>query len=111
MKTKLLALYISLKVRAQSFWTKVTSDVGTLWQKEKGFVIAFGVIILVVKFREILINIIVSSSKALFQNAEEQSTKLDNQENKDNAAADNLVQQANQLPNDEKPVDPNWNLK
>ena len=110
MKIKLLALYASLKANAQSFWTKITSDVGLLWQKEKGFVIAFGIIILVVKFREILINIIVSSSKALFQNAEKQSTKLDNQENKDNVAADNLVKEANQLPTDE-PVDPNWNQK
>jgi len=111
MKQKLLAIWASIKASAQGFWTKVTSDVNDLWEKDKGFVIAFGLIILAVKFREILINLIVSSGKALFQSAEKQNTDLDNQENNDNTTADNLVKKANQLPNDEKPVDPNWNQK
>lgn len=111
MKQKLLAILASIKASAQGFWTKVTSDIDDLWEKDKGFVIAFGVIILAVKFREILIDLIVNSGKALFQNAEKQNTVLTNQEDSDNTAADNLVKQANQLPNYEKPVDPNWNQK
>jgi cbb3-type cytochrome oxidase subunit 3 len=111
MNQKLNLVLTKVKSVLNSFWVKVTSDVNSLWEQDKAFVIAFGLIILAVKFREVLINLLVASGKAIFQNAETKNTKLADQEDSDDLSANTLIKQANSLPNSEKPVDDYWNKK
>jgi hypothetical protein len=108
-KEKLQALLVKARAVLQAFWTKVNSEVSDLWEKDKNFVLLFGVIILGVKFRQILISLIISSSKALFNSTEKKSNALDQKEVDDNADAEKLIQEAKQLPNDETPVTDDWN--
>lgn len=108
MSTWLQAFWAKVKVYLAAFWTKVNSELSDLWEKDKNFVLLFGVIILGVKFRQILISLIVSSSKALFDKAESKSNALDQKEQNDNSDAEKFVQEAKELPNSEKPVDDNW---
>jgi hypothetical protein len=97
--------------KLKAFWAKVTSDVGDLWEKDKGFVIAFGIIILGVKFRDIMISLITSSGKAIFNKAQATDATLAKQEDSDKTSAESLEQQANQTTNPQSEVTEDWNKK
>lgn len=94
--------------KLKAFWAKINSDINDLWEKDKGFLLLFGVIILVVKFRDILISLIVASSKRLFDKTQQQSDALKTKEDSDNAAADKLVEEANKLTNSNPPPGDDW---
>jgi hypothetical protein len=108
MGTKLQALRDKLNSLLSTFWAKLNTDVSELWNDSKFFVITFGVIIAVIKFREIIINFIIGNAKSIFNNAQNSSNADQNQENQDNSAAQQLINEANQLPNDEPPVSDDW---
>lgn len=93
------------------FLDKFKLDAKTLWDNHKLFLIFFGALILIVKFRDVLIDILVSSSKKLLQDTKDKDKVLVNEENKakDDAAA--LVQKAKDEPLKEKPVDDDWYKK
>ena len=46
----------------QSFLQKLNAPIGILWENNKKFVIGFGIIILIIKFREVIIDLLISSS-------------------------------------------------
>lgn len=98
----------NMKDKLKAFWTKVTGDIGDLWEKDKGFVIAFGIIILGVKFREILISLIASSGKAIFTKAQAEDADLAKKEEGYKTSAEKLAKQANQ-PTKSEPVTEDWN--
>lgn len=95
----------------KNFWAKINADIKDLWNNNKIFFIIFGILILIVKFRDILINILVSGGKAEMDKATKQDEKLAVEENKAKTDADKLVEQAKEELNKEKPVDENWNKK
>lgn len=70
-----------------------------------------GVIVLVIKFREILINILVKSSRDTLKKAEDTDKTLDEQATKSKQQADDLVKQADSEPSNEGSVDPDWDKK
>jgi len=94
-----------------TFLDKINSDIGELWEKDKWFVIIFGALILIIKFRDILIDILVNSGKNIEKNAENKDGKLAAQENQANQQANDLVKKAEQLPSQEQPVDDDWYKK
>lgn len=94
-----------------TFQDKLKMDAKDLWNSHKVFFVVFGILILVVKFREILIDLIVSSSKKTLEDATKQDTQLAAEETKDKADADKLVEQAKEEPLKEKPVDVDWYKK
>lgn len=105
----------ALLSRLSQAWVRIRDlaekDMATLWSEYKTPLILFGSVILTIKFRQWLIDLIVSSSKKLFENAQKQDQALQNEENKNSAQADALVKEANDLPSTEKPVDENWYKK
>ena len=115
MGTKLRAFFASLLAKAKnaldSFKNKATSDISDLWAKDKGFIILFGVIILGVKFRQLAIDFLVSSSKALFNKTQQQSDVLQKQENAANDQANQLVSDANKLAGAPQDSTDDWNIK
>lgn len=84
-------------------------DLSTLWTEFRTPLILLGGIILTIKFRDLVINLIVSNSKKLFNNAQKQSQVLQSKENSNNKQADALVQDAQNLSSTNPPVDENWN--
>lgn len=89
-------------------WAKIDQDVKVIWQKDKLFFIAFFALIVVVKFRQGLINILIGSAKWIFDRTQEKDAKLQAEIKENNDKADKLVAEANSLPGQEKPVDVDW---
>ena len=83
-------------------------DAATLWSDHKLFFIIFGLLVLIVKFREILIDILVKSTKDTMNDATKKDDKLKTEEDQAKAAADKLVEDAKNEPSKEKPVDDDW---
>jgi hypothetical protein len=108
MDVKLLALWAKIKTTALTFWARLNADFTKLWAEDRIFFIAFGVIILTLKFRTILINLIVTNAKSIFTKAQTQDDKLTTQENAEKTASNGLVQDAMQLPKSEQPVSEDW---
>lgn len=100
-----------MKEKLQAFWAKLNTDVGSLWQESKFFVIIFGILILVVKFRSVLISLLVADSKHIFDDATKKSDELKKQENDANSSADKLVEEAKKLADSNKPVEDDWYKK
>lgn len=94
-----------------SFKDKLAMDAKSLWNEHKLFFIIFGALILIVKFRDILIDILVSSANREMTDAKKQDASLAADENKANAQADELVKKAAEEPAKEKPVDDDWYKK
>jgi len=93
-------------------WEKINSDLKTLWNNNRIFLILLIPLILIVKFRRILIDIIVNVSKQQVQDAKNKDAELKNKEDKANAQANNLISEADKLENQEHlPVDVNWYKK
>lgn len=97
--------------KLKAFWGKLNTGIGTLWENNKIFVIVFGVLILIIKFREVIISFLVADSKRIFDNATKQSDSLKKQQDDYNSSANKLVEEAKQLPNHEGPVGTDWNVK
>jgi hypothetical protein len=97
--------------KLKALWAKLNADISEVWKDDKVFVFIFGAIMLVIKFRNILMDLIVSNSQSIFKSAQKESSVDQQQENKDNAAATKLEQDAQKLSSSETPVTDDWNKK
>ena len=99
-----------IKAALQAFWAKLNTDLSDVWKTEKWFVILFGTVMLIIKFRQAIINVIVFSSKLLFDSTQKKIDELQKDE-------DNANNQANQLVDDSNNTKPStdigddWNTK
>ena len=99
-----------IKAWLQSLWLKLNTDLKALWKDDKVFIIAFAVIIAVIKFRQALIGILVASSKNLFNSTQKISDALQQKEKASNDQANQLVQDSEKLSDSEDPVTDDWNV-
>ena len=97
--------------KLRSFWQKLNSDAKDLWAKDKIFFILFGILIIIVKFRDVLISMLVASGKRVMDDAKKKDEQLASQENQAKTESERLVEQAKQEPSKETPVDDNWYKK
>lgn len=93
------------------FLEKLQMDPATLWKNHKGFLIGFGVLILIIKFREVIIDILVSSSKTVLEDAKKKDSSLRADENAANNAANKLIDDAKKLDENKPKVDEDWYKK
>ena len=102
----------SLYNRTSQAWTDLKAlakkDLSTLWNEYRTVFVLLGAVIFALKFRQWFIDLIVSGSKQLVQSSQTKSQSLETKENSDNKAADILVQEAQALPGQEKPVASDW---
>lgn len=68
-----------------------------------------GLALLAIKFRHILISLIVGDSKTILKDAQDTDTTLAAKANKAKQEADDAVEQGNQEASKEGPVDDDWN--
>lgn len=109
MKAKLQALLDSLKAFANSIWLSIMADIHAIGVQVGVLGVIAAVIYVIIKYRDILISLIVGVSKRDVAAASKQDTDLKQQEDQAKAQADALQQQANALVPDK--VDPNWYKK
>lgn len=94
-----------------TFLEKFNLPFSTLWAQYKIFFIVFGVLLLIVKFREVIIDILVSSAHNTVDEARKQDASLKADENKANTQADDLRKQAEDLAKNKPRVGEEWNKK
>lgn len=94
-----------------SFQDKMQMDAKELWADHKIFFIIFGVLLIVVKFRDLIIDILVSSAKRTVDSAKKEDSQLAKQEGDASKAADDLVAKANSEAGKEQPISDDWNKK
>ena len=97
--------------KLKALWAKFNQDAKSVWTNNKIFFIIFGVVLLVIKFRNVIIDLLLSSAKQIEADAKKEDSKLASQENQANTEADKLVQQAQEEPAKQPPVDVNWYKK
>jgi hypothetical protein len=91
-----------------SFRQKLEQDLKDIWNTDKVFFVTFGFLILVVKFRDILIGLLVNNSKNVLQTSQDKDKTLSAQEAQANEDANTLVQKAKDEPSQETPVTDDW---
>jgi hypothetical protein len=83
-------------------------DLNTIWQNTKVFVIPLVALGIVIKFRDILISLLVNSGKRIYQNTQQKNNKLQNQENQANQKANDLIQESDSLPEEKTKTEEDW---
>lgn len=86
-------------------------DLKDLWEKNKLFFLILIPIIVLIKFRDVFINLLVKGAKREVDQTQQQDATLAKKEDQANAQANQLVQDANQLGENKPTVDENWYKK
>jgi hypothetical protein len=95
----------------KALWAKIKATVSDLWDKDKGIFILIAIAALIVKFRDIIIDILVQSSKNVQDKAEKKDAQLASQESDAKAQADQAVADAAAEPAKQEPVTDDWYKK
>lgn len=90
---------------------KVKPFLKNMWLQNRVLFWISAAIVLVIKYRDILISILVNSGKKIYTQSQQKSDELQKQEKDLNDQANALVDQAKNAPDSEKPVDPDWYKK
>ena len=93
----------------KSFWAKINQDAKDIWNSSKVFFIIFAIVIAIVKFKDILIGLLVSGGKAAVDDAKKKDTVLAAQETQANTDADKLVEKAKEEGADKPAIGDDWN--
>lgn len=94
-----------------SFLDKFKSPIGTLWDKHRVFLIIFGLAILIFKFREVIIDLLVSSARKTVNEAQEKDAKLKSEQDQANDQANQLRKEAEAISKTKPEVDEDWHKK
>ena len=94
-----------------SFLEKFNLPFSTLWNQYKVFFILFGVFVLIFKFREVIIDLLVSSSRKTVQDAVKKDEILRGEEKAANDQANQLRKEASDLAANKPVIDEDWNKK
>lgn len=94
-----------------TFLEKFNLPFSTLWAQYKVFFILCGVLVLIFKFREVIIDLLVSSSRKTVQDAVKQDQVLRGEEKQANDQANQLRKEASDLAANKPVIDEDWNKK
>lgn len=97
--------------KLKALWARINQPLVDMWNKDKIFLVIFGVVILIIKFHSILINLIVNNSKKLLAKTVAKDAVLAKEENAANTSADEYVKKAEDEPKKATTVDENWYKK
>ena|SRR5665213_2595275 len=95
----------------KSLWARLTADLNHLWANDRFFLIGACILVVLAKGANLMISLLAEKSKLQVDEASVEDAVLKAQEDAAKTQANALVQQANALPNQEKPVDSNWDKK
>lgn len=95
----------------KALWAKIKAVASDLWSKYNIFLIIPAAILLIIKYRDLIIDILLNSSKRVEDKAKKEDSKLATEENQAKTQADELVKKAAEEPSKEQPVSEDWYLK
>ena len=103
----------NLSEKLKNWWSNLESmalkGLGELWDSCRIPLVLFGTIIVILKFRNILINFLIKNAKQVYNNAQKQNQSEILKEDRDNKQADQLVQETKDLQQQEtQPVADDW---
>lgn len=94
-----------------ALWASAKAKISEVWSKNKILFFIIIPLIILVKFRDILIQLIVSSAKRLMKETREKDAQLRNEANAANQQANDLVKKADAADDNKPPVDEDWHKK
>lgn len=89
-------------------FSKSLSD---LWKNHKIFLIFFGLIIVFLKFSDFFIDLLISSSRNISNNAKQEDLDLAKKQKDANSKANDLIDRSNNLEKNKKKAKEDWHKK
>jgi hypothetical protein len=95
----------------KELWAKAVAKLKEVWEKNKLLVLIIVPLLLLAKFRDVIIDILVSSSKKLVDNTEKKDVVLKREQDRANDEADRLIADADRKSENKPEVDEDWHKK
>ena len=97
--------------KIKALWAKIKQQFVDVWDKDKGIFVLVALAAIAVKFRDIIIDILINSTKRVKDKADKKDETLAAQETQLKQQADQAIQDAQDEPKKEQPVDDDWYKK
>lgn len=97
--------------KPMGFLDRFKAPLGYLWDNHKWFLIGFGILILIIKFQDVIIDLLVGNSRKLVKDAVATDSKLKEEQDQANNQANKLVAEAQALSENKSKVDEDWHKK
>lgn len=91
-----------------SFWDKLNTPIKSLWENNKGFIIVFGLLILIIQFRQVILDMLISGARKELDTAKTKDAQLASEEKQANDQANKLVDEAKHLSDNKPEVKDDW---
>ena len=95
-----------IKAWLSDFNAKLKMDLADIWNKDKAFLFIFGLLILIVKFKDLWIDLLLNSSKKVENKANQEDGSLASKENQAEQESDDLVKKSEETK--DQPVNDDW---
>lgn len=100
-----------MKDKLIAIWNVVVNQAKDVWNRSKVVIVAIGAIILALEYQKIKEWVIAYLGQKEMDNSKKQDIQLEAKEDTDNNKANALIEDAKNLPSQEKPVTADWNKK
>jgi hypothetical protein len=95
--------------KIKSILSNIGTDLADTWNRSKIYILALGAVVLTFEFQKLKQFLLAYEGKKEIQADDKKDQKLATAEKNESDQADALAKQAKDLPNQQKPVDENWN--
>ena len=100
-----------MKGKIVAIWAAIKADAIDTWQRSKFFLLGLAALLLALEFQKLKEFLLLYFGQKEMKDTERKDQDLANKENSENAQADALIKQAQDLPKQEQPIDDNWYKK
>jgi hypothetical protein len=97
--------------KIKALWAAAVAKLKEVWNKNKILFFIIIPLILLAKFRDLIIDFLVASGKRLMDNARKQDQQLRNEANSANNQANQLIANADKKDDNKPLVDEDWHKK
>jgi hypothetical protein len=95
----------------KELWAKAVQKLKEVWEKNKLLILIIIPLILLAKFRDLIIDILVSSSKKLVEKTTKDSAELKQEQDAANNEANQIIADADKKSENKPKVDKDWHKK
>lgn len=94
--------------KIKDFWNKLNSSITDLWKNNKIFLFVFGILIFIIKFRSIIIDLLISNSKKIVEETKKTDENLKNSEENYKKESEYFVDKAKKISEEKVEVKEDW---
>jgi hypothetical protein len=95
----------------KELWAKAVAKLKEVWEKNKLLILIIIPLLLLAKFRDVIIDILVSSSKKLVDKTEKKDVALKKEQDRANDEANRIIAEADRKSENKPEVDEDWHKK